>query len=269
MLWHKVQGAGGVGGDGWSLTNAAYSGVSFSASAQDTDPRALFFGNDGFAMYVTGATGDDVIQYALTTAWDISTASYIRKFSVASREGFPGGLFFKPDGLKMYVLGAGNDNLIEYALSTAWDISTASHVQNRSVVSQDTSPRGMFFREDGARLYISGDVNEIIIEYSLSTAWDISTTSLVRSFSVSAQDENPVSVFFKPDGLKMYVCGSKGDDINEYALSTAWNISTASFVQNFSVSSQATSPWGLFFKPDGLKMYVADRGADSVFSYDL
>jgi hypothetical protein len=76
-------------------------------------------------------------------------------------------------------------------------------------------------------------------------------------------------LFFKPDGLKMYIVGSTGDDVNEYDLSTAWDISTASYLQNFSVEAQAALPTDLFFKPDGLKMYILDNGGDAVYEYDL
>jgi len=57
-------------------------------------------------------------------------------------------------------------------------------------------------------------------------------------FSVAAQETNPSGMFFKPDGTKMYVIGFTGDDVNEYDLSTAWDITTASYLQNFSVAAQ-------------------------------
>ena len=67
----------------------------------------------------------------------------------------------------------------------------------------------------------------------------------------------------------MYVIGLTGDDVNEYNLSTAWDISTASYLQNFSVVSEETSPSGVFFKPDGLKMYIIGNVRDAVWSYDF
>jgi hypothetical protein len=40
-------------------------------------------------MYVVGTTGDDVNEYDLNTAWDITTASYLQNFSVAAQEIHP------------------------------------------------------------------------------------------------------------------------------------------------------------------------------------
>ena len=54
----------------------------------------------------------------------------------------------------------------------------------------------------------------------------------------------------------MYVIGQCGDDINEYSLTTAFDVSTASYVQNFSVLSQDTTPSGIAFNNDGTKMYM-------------
>ena len=99
--------------------------------------------------------------------------------------------------------------------------------------------------------------------------WDISTSIFSQSFSVSAQETSPTGVFFKPDGLKMYVIGFTSDDIHEYDLNAAWDISTANYVQSFSVSSQDTAPRGVFFKPDGFKMYIAGLTNDAVYEYSL
>ena len=49
----------------------------------------------------------------------------------------------------------------------------------------------------------------------------------------------------------------------------AWDVSSAVFLQNFSVAAQEVVPQGLFFKPDGLKMYVVGSGGDDVNAYDF
>ena len=256
--------------DGYDLANAeppAYG--RFSVAAQETTPQGIFFKPDGTKMYIIGSSGDDVNEYDLSTAWDITTASYLQNFSVSAQESSPTGVFFKPDGTKMYVIGAAGDDVNEYDLSTAWDITTASYLQNFSVSAQESSPTGIFFKPDGLKMYIIGSSGDDVNEYDLSTAWDITTASYLQNFSVSAQEASPTGIFFKPDGTKMYVIGFTGDDVNEYDLSTAWDVSTASYLQNFSVSAQNSVPTGIFFKSDGLKMYVVGETGDAVYSYTL
>jgi len=252
----------------WDISTANFV-QSFSVSAQDTSILGLFFKPDGTKMYVAGNSNDSVYEYNLSTAWDVSTASYNQNFSVASQDTNPQALSFKPDGTKMYVLGNDGDDVNEYTLSTAWDISTASYSQNFSVSAQEAFPSGMFFKPDGAKMYVVGRSGDDVNEYDLSTAWDISTASYSQNFSVSAQDTNPEGLSFKADGTKMYIIGDTGDDVNEYNLSTAWDISTASYSQNFSVATQEAEPSDIFFKPDGAKMYVLGNAGDDVNEYTL
>jgi sugar lactone lactonase YvrE len=253
----------------WNISTASYL-QNFSVAAQDTVPTGLFFKPDGLKMYVIGSTNDAVYEYTLSTAWNISTASYLQNFSVAAQETTPQGVFFKPDGLKMYVIGSIGDDVNEYNLSTAWNISTASYLQNFSVVAQDTTPNGVFFKPDGLKMYVIGSSGDAVYEYNLSTAWNISTASYLQNFSIAAQQTIPTGLFFKPDGLKMYVIGLSGiDAVYEYTLSTAWDISTASYLQSFVVNSQDGSSEDIFFKPDGLGMYVIGSVNNSVYQYNL
>jgi len=256
----------------WDISTASFTYPTteyFYIGTQDANPTGLFFKPDGLKMYVIGTIGDDVNEYDLSTAWDVSTASYSQNFYIGTQEANPTDLFFKPDGLKMYVIGSTSDNVNEYNLSTAWDVSTASYSQNFSVAAEETFPNGVFFKPDGLKMYVIGFSGDNVNEYDLSTAWDVSTASYSQNFSVAAQEGTALGVFFKPDGLKMYVIGSLGDDVNEYNLSTAWDVSTAVYSQNFSVAAQEGTPGALFFKPDGLKMYIVGSSTDAIWSYDF
>jgi DNA-binding beta-propeller fold protein YncE len=258
----------GFSGGAWNISAAAYL-QKFSIANQETAPEGLFFKPDGTKMYVVGTSNQNVNEYDLSTAWDISTASLTSTFSVSAQDGDPVSLFFKPDGTKMYFAGRGGDDVNEYNLSTAWDISTASYLQNFYVGDRDTIPYGLFFKPDGTKMYIAGDQDNAILEYALSTAWNITTASYSHNLSIGSQDTTPEDIFFKPDGTKMYLLGSTGDSVNEYDLSTAWDISTASHLQIFYVGNQDTAPTSVFFKTDGTKMYIlGDTGAD-INEYDI
>jgi DNA-binding beta-propeller fold protein YncE len=106
-------------------------------------------------------------------------------------------------------------------------------------------------------------------EFDLSTAWDVSTASFLQNFSVVTEDTLPQDLFFKPDGTKMFVCGAQGQDVNEYDLSTAWDVTTASFLQNFNVKTFANNFYGMFFKPDGTKMFALGVTDRVVAAYNL
>ena len=67
----------------------------------------------------------------------------------------------------------------------------------------------------------------------------------------------------------MFVADNDGDDINEYTLTTGFDISTASHKGSFSVASQDTVPVGLDFNNDGTKMFVAGWAGDDINEYTL
>lgn len=254
---------------GWDLSTAAYSGVSFNVSAQETVPTGVAFKSDGTKMFIIGSTGDDINEYALSTPWNVSTASFTANTSVASQTTDPQDLYFKPDGLKAYVVA--QTLAFEYNLSSAWDITTLSYSGNSfSFSAQESDGRGLFFKPDGAKLYIIGNSADTVFEYSLSSAWSIATASYSgNSFSVVAQDTTPLSLVFKPDGTKVFINGTFNDLVYEYHLSSAWNVTTASFVTSFSIAAQEATPHGLAFKPDGTMMFVVGQQADTVFAYTL
>lgn len=294
----------------WDVQTASLT-TSFAVGSQEATAAALVFKPDGTKFYIAGGTSDTVYEYDMSTAWDVSTASYNQGFSVSTQEAVPRGIRFKPDGTKMFITGSDGDEVNEYDLSTAWDVSTASYSQNFSVSAQETFPQDLFFSDDGETMYILGSTGDDVTQYTLSTAWDISTASYsqtsvslfayerlpsamyitpdqktlfiigyydddidvyrfgLKQLSIISQEGNSNSIFFKDDGTKMYLMGSSGDDINEYNLTTAWDITTASYSQNASVGTQDTVPQGLYIKSDGTALYMTGSTNDAVYQYSL
>ncbi|KKN57907.1 hypothetical protein LCGC14_0557380 [marine sediment metagenome] len=162
----------------WDVSTATYDSKSFNVATEELDPGVIFFKSDGTKMYVLGNTNDMVFQYSLSTAWEVSTATYDSKsFSVATEEPDPQGIFFKPDGTKLYVIGVANDTVYQYTLSTPWDVSTATYdSKSFNVATEENNPEGLFFKPDGMKLYVVGFINKTVHQYSLSTAWEVDVT---------------------------------------------------------------------------------------------
>jgi len=255
---------------GWNLNTAVSVGSRakrFSVLAQHINPFDIFFKDDGTKMYILGST-TGVTQYTLSTAWDITTASYDSiVFSVSSQDSVMTGMFIKPDGLKMYLIGNSTDSIHQYSMSTAWDLSTASYDNvSRSVSGQETTPHALFFKEDGTKMYVMGQVGDDVNEYSLSTPWALGTSSFIRTQIIN--EPTSTGLFFKPDGTRMYVVGQSNDIVYSYILNTAWNVTQSGF-NTYSVTREEGAPQGIFFKPDGTRMYIVGSTNDCVVQYDL
>jgi hypothetical protein len=266
-LAEAMEGAVGTANT-FDVSTAVYS-QNFSVSAQDNAPRGIAFNTDGTKMFVVGAAGQDVNEYTLSTGFDVSTSSFVDSFSVSAQDTAPTGIAFNNDGTKMFIVGDTDGDVNEYTLSTGFDVSTASFVDSFSVSAQETDPQGIAFNNDGTKMFIVGTSGDAVNEYILSVSFDVSTASFVDAFSVSAQETLPQDIAFNTNGTKMFISGNVGDDVNEYILSVGFDVSTASFVDSFSVSAQDTSPRGITFNADGSKMFIVGNDGDDVNEYNI
>ena len=201
----------------WDVSTGSYASLSKTVSAQENAPYGLAFSDDGTKCYIVGTTNKTIYQYTLSTAWNVSTASYASlSKSVSAQDSFPSCLRFNNDGTKCYVLGRTNDTIYQYNLGTAWDISTATTGGSKSVSSQESAPTGFSLSADGAKLFVVGTAADTVFQYSLSTAWTISTASYYsQSFSVSAQSTSPSDVVVANGGKSMFLLGT---GVQQYSL---------------------------------------------------
>ena len=203
---------------GFDLSTASYNSVSLSISSQDTFPKGLSFSPDGTKMYMSGDTNDNVYQYTLTSAWDLSTASYD---SVSyNAHILLGCVEFNNDGTKMYTTYLGSPQAIrQHTLSTAWDLSTASYDSvSFTVSSQESQPWGVCFNPEGTQMFVTGYASDKVHQYTLSTAFDLSTASYDSLYlDVVLQENRPTSIRFSTDGSKMFVLGYTSDDVYQYS----------------------------------------------------
>ena len=253
----------------YDIDNASYDDVTLNVSAQDSSTASLFLKPDGTKMYIMGRGSERVYQYSLSTPWDLSTASYDGSSFFYNQTGdFPIGLFFKDDGTQMYISELQSDTLYQYSLSTPWEIgSSVSLVASFGYIGQANNMNGVFIKSDGTKLYMGSAVTNRIYQYSLSTPWQINSMSYDNiSFDASGQATSLQGLFFKPDGTKMYVAGGGTDTVYQYSLSTAWDLSTASYDSvSFDASGQLGILLSVFLKPGGTKMYLLD--SDAVYQY--
>jgi sugar lactone lactonase YvrE len=252
----------------FDVSTSVYS-QAFSIAGQEINPMGVAFSANGTKMFIVGSTGQDVNEYTLSTSFDVSTSSFVDSFSVSAQDSIPRGITFSTDGTKMFVVGSNGDAVYEYTLSPGFDVSTASYVDSFSVSAQETEPRGIAFNADGTKMFIVGQTGDAVNEYSLSTGFSVSTSTFVDAFSISAQESIPTGLTFNTNGTKMFIIGQSGDDVNEYSLTTGFDVSTASYTQAFSVSAQETSPTGLTFNTNGSKMFIVGQQNDTVYEYTV
>jgi hypothetical protein len=266
-----------------------YNNDSFQCN-QDTGTKCFCFNNDGTKLYFGGTQYDRIFQFSLSTAWDVSTASYDSKsFYVQAYEADLQTICFSQDGSKLYLGGQDSNELYQFSIDTTtewyydngwkqrtvstWDVSTASYDSKSLSVS---SLFGVTFKSDGTKLYYT-DFDRNIYQYSLSTAWDISTASYdSKSFYVTdAYDYNVVTdISFLSDGIKVYVSvryagsGAEPSLVHEIELSTAWDISTGSIIRTFYCTDEVPQITGVKVGDSDSKLFLMSGYSTSIPSAD-
>jgi DNA-binding beta-propeller fold protein YncE len=256
---------------GAGATDCAHVGP-FSVATQETVPTGIAFSKSGEKMFIVGSNGDDVNEYTLTGAYCIGTASFVDAFSVATQETVPEGIAFSKSGEKMFIVGSNGDDVNEYTLTTAWDVSSASFVDAFSVATQESKPTGIAFSKSGTKMFVVGSAAAAVHEYTLSTAWDVSTASYVDYFFYDGQATVAEGLAFSKSGTKMFIVGLDdfpANEVQEYTLSTAWDVSTASYVDDFSIVGQESSPTDIWFDSSGKTMFIVGSNGDDVNVYKL
>jgi 6-phosphogluconolactonase (cycloisomerase 2 family) len=155
-------------------------------------------------------------------------------------------------------------------LGTPFDITDFVSFST-SINSQDQSPRGIAFNDDGTRLYEIGTGSGIndgtIYQSDLSEPYDITTASFLSSRG--AADGITQGIAWNNDGSRMYEVGHASDEgIYQYNVSTPFDISTASPI-NFQLNVPDSDPNGIAWNDNGTRLYVAASGNDKIYEYNV
>ena len=241
----------------WNTSNLTFVG-SLDLQDQELTPQGMYIGDSGSKLYVvgTGVDGDEldgrkVYRYNLGTSWDITTnVSFSQTYDIGTQVASPSGIAFNGAGDKMYIVGSSDAAVYSYNLATAWDISNTlgnEVTYNNAFVTsnEDNVPTALVFNNNGSKLYVTGSTNDIIIEYSLGTPYDISTAVYSESLAVAAQEEEISGIRFRNDGggndgKKLYIIGLDSDSVNEFSLLTAWDITSAEIAYTTPVGYYST-----------------------------
>lgn len=262
-------------GNGLTTPRAKGSSVGMPVYAQSGDTSGVFFKPDGTKMFVSDYVDDKLYTYNLSSAWNLGTIEYQSGKDLSSINTI-GQTFFKPDGTQLFISTI--NNFYEYALGTAWDLSTAtlSNTLTAATIGVSTNTiRGIFMSADGTRLIFGTTGTDAVRQVTLSTAWDLGSTPTLDpdSINVTAKETAITGAWANTDGTKIFVYGTSSNDLHEYDLGTAWDLSTASFSKTFNSNSyidtgSLSSVYNTFFiDATGSKLFVAAKYA--IYSFGM
>ena len=211
-------------------SGVSFSGNSFSVTNEDSSPRGLVFNDDGTKLFMVGTNTDAMYEYDLTTPYSLASGvSYSgNSFSVTNEDSSPQQVVFNDDGSKMFMVGNTTETVFEYTLTTPYSLASGVSYSGFSfnVNSEDETPLGLVFNDDGLKMFMVGLETDSVYEYNLTTPYSLASgvSYLGIVFSVAGQDQAPQGVVFNDDGLKMFMIGFTNETVYEYDLTTPYSL---------------------------------------------
>jgi len=140
------------------------------------------------------------------------------------------------------------------------DVSSPTHLSAKDY-ALTSGTGGIAFSQNGENMYTVDNATDTVTWHTLSTAWDLGTASTTGTTANFTSVESSLKdVFISPDGTKFYICGTSSDKIQEYTLSTPYDISTAT--ASFATDAIGIGVANMWFQPNGARVYWGN--ADSI-----
>jgi hypothetical protein len=229
----------------YQVTEIADSLRTLDISTENTAAGGVEWSVDGTRFYSANTNGAGVLvasidEYVCSRAYDLSSAVLNFSLDVSAENVNPESVRFRPDGTDMFVLGSsGNDTIYRYALTTPWDLSTASFASDSLDVSAQISTGADFnFSPDGSRLVILNSAIDTAFQYSPGTAWDISTYSYDSVSSTVSPPSTSITAFvFNGDGTESWWADFTNGSLVRYSHATPYVLTGWTKVDETSIPS--------------------------------
>jgi len=253
--------------------------ANFNINSEETSPTGITFKPDGTKMFITGINMRRILQYNLTTAFDVTSAALEKSVLIQVEQDRPQDVKFNSDGTQIFLLGTGTgvidgvdaarNGILRWSLSTPYDIGSIT-AANTTFTDVGGDPRGFAFNNDGTKMFVLNQAQQQVEEYNLSTPYNPDTKSSITNTLSNAKGGGHQGLGFNADGSKIFVVKSRprtnagsntANQIDEYALSAAFDISNTTETGTFSPTNpEAERISGMAFNSSGTKMYHLNWG---------
>jgi len=209
----------------FDITTAVFFGQ-FDHAIFDQDVKGVTFNNDGSKMYLVGQQTFLVFEFDLLANFDAASAVFNGAMLDLTGLQFapdvitqPNGLIFNDDGFKLYVVDADTDKVFEIELLAAYDMSSPiRNIERLNIAAESTAPSDIAFNQDGTKFFILDRGNKSLFEYSLTAAYDLTTSTgyTGNSFNFTTEENFPEGFEFNSDGSKIFMVGTGDNAVFAY-----------------------------------------------------
>ena len=194
----------------------------------------------------------------------------------------PQSFAWSPDGLHFYLAYSG-DYVKHYVCTSPFNLSGASVQATFNHSLWESTCYGIEVSPDGRYLYIGGLNRDTVTQFTMVNQWQISTSAtsdlfnpgyeqqnkrLNNIFSIGTSDSSLRGFDFNGDGTKFYMTGISDDNVQQFSLSSAYDVGTASYDGAYSHGLNA--PTDIRWNNNGTKFFVVSYSPnDEVVEYSV
>ena len=163
-----------------------------------------------------------------------------------------------------------NNNFLLKNSARGWDITKVNPINSAAFnYGSSVMPNAIRFSPDGLTLYALDDNADYIYMFSLSIAYDITSTMtfLSRKSTSAANGTYSGGFDISPDGTKLFLISRVLKTVTVVNLTTAWNTYTWSSYSTITITGISSNLEYISFTNDGLNVYLSS--SSTVFQCKL
>ena len=234
-----------------------------SSSFYDTsNVRNFSFNNDGTKLYITNDT--TVYEYNVTSAFDLSSVSYVTSYSLFSSDiTVDGGIFISDSDQKLYAYGT--DFIHQYDLDSNLSTATEPFKSKELTIAEDSQPTGMVFNNSGTTLYVGGSQTNNVFKYILSDKDKIYSATFDSAYSTPTLITDLQGIVTNSAEDKMFLLSNR--TIAEIHIDSQFSASTDPGISYGTVKSNSINK-GMRWNNDGSQFTVSGNSTLETYKTD-
>lgn len=253
---------GNAGGPTYDLSAYTFSNTYTSAisSSWIGTVTMLYWYNDGTKMLLNDTSSNQAVL-SFSTAWDISSASLDSQPNIIGANGGLGKVYNNK-----HLLNIDSSETISYvSFGSDYDWTNGSYNGTKNIngtgTGQTTAAGGLDISADGSKLYVGSRFPlDGVLQFSVSgddfinASYDTSVDlNSVSGLSLGIED-----ILMSADGYKLYVSCGITNKYYEFDLSTAYDVSSASYNNVNLAFPSGYNPYVMSFTDDGKFVTIGD-----------
>ena len=262
----------------WDITTAKNAVNTFTeVTSVMGSITAIHMSPDGYNLYLRRV--DDAIEHWYTTeAWNFNDVKFK---SIAYCENLGtnySAIQFDPTGTYLYTSQYAG-KVIQAKTNTPWHINELIVVDTFNTGASNT--QAVYLSSDGTKMYellYSGYINEFILStpYMVSTAvlnFTVDIELMADAVVLGYGDASCVNMKITEDGTTILVFGLQTDKLQQWEMTTPWDLSTLTWVGitepvSYGMSEAAIQSYGIETNPEKTKIWVG-QAATGIVEFPL